>query len=83
MFIPVLIWKNGSFLKIDWTHLGFKKLFTLIVFYKNHFFGWESDAYYVEPSKRESWFLECSTSFSGEEIHYIIEIFIENYEELL
>ena len=53
MFIPVLIWKNGSFLKIDWTHLGFKKLFTLIVFYKNHFFGWESDAYYVEPSKRE------------------------------
>ena len=30
-------------------------------------FGWEYDAYYVEPSKRESWFLEwfveCSTLF--------------------
>ena len=50
---------------------------------RNTFLGWESDAYYVEPLKRELCFLECSTSFSGEEIHYIIEIFIENYEELL
>jgi len=34
---------------------------------------------YVKPSKRESrflvWLFECSTSFSGEEIHYIRDFY--------
>ena len=43
--------------------------YTLIFFIRITFFSWESDAYYVKPSKRESWFLK-------EEIHYIIAIFV-------